>query len=128
MIYIDDPERLAKAGRLLPATRSANVILAEPYDPSLLPGPVKQRGTAYASTAQVVLDSLTGNGDMPAEGERFLPGCARTRPAGARASSNTGRSSVEPDHHIDLDHRPSAGDAERRASLRIASWASRCRA
>lgn len=36
MVYTADPDRVAKAGRLLPAPRGANVVLAIPYDPIVL--------------------------------------------------------------------------------------------
>jgi len=91
VIYTDDPERVAKSGRLLPATRGANVILVRPYDPSLLSGPVKQGGVAYVSTAQVVLDSLTGNGRMPAEGEAVLAWMRRNEPRWRTGRLETGQ-------------------------------------
>ena len=72
VLYTDDPERLARAGRLLPATRGANVMLAAPYDPIAFDRTVESGGIPYASTAQVALDSLTGNARMPAEGEAVL--------------------------------------------------------
>ena len=72
VIYTDDPERLAKGARLLPATTGSNVILAAPYDPIVF-----QRGrdvdhVPAVSVAQVAIDSLTGPGRMPAEGEALL--------------------------------------------------------
>jgi len=76
---------------MLPAPRSANVILAQPYDPSLLSGPVKQGGVGYVSTAQVVLDSLTGNGRMPAEGEAVLAWMRRNEPRWRTGCLETGQ-------------------------------------
>jgi hypothetical protein len=73
VIYAEDPDRLALAGRLLPATRGANVVVAEPYDPIVFERTVSSGvDNTYASTAQVALDCLTGNGRMPAEGEAVL--------------------------------------------------------
>ena len=72
VIYAEDPDRLARAGRLLPATRGANVVVAEPYDPVVFEGTVSSGRDTYVSTAQVALDCLTGNGRMPAEGEAIL--------------------------------------------------------
>ncbi len=72
VIYTDNPERLARAGRLLPAPHGANVVLAAPYDPIVFGRAVESGGIPYASTAQVTLDSLTGNARMPAEGEAVL--------------------------------------------------------
>jgi hypothetical protein len=65
-------ERLARAGRLLPVTRGANVVLAVPYGPIAFDRAVESGGICYASTAQVALDCLTGNARMPAEGEAVL--------------------------------------------------------
>ena len=72
VIYTADPERLAKAARLLPATTGSNVILVAPYDPIVF-----QRGQTIervpaVSVAQAAMDSLTGPGRMPAEGEALL--------------------------------------------------------
>jgi hypothetical protein len=71
-IYTDDPDRIAKAGRLLPATRGANVVLAIPYDQIVLDRTVDAGVVTYVSTAQVALDCLTGNARMPAEGEALI--------------------------------------------------------
>lgn len=72
IIYTADPERLARAARLLPATTGSNVILAAPYDPIVF-----QRGqdldrVSIVSVTQAAMDSLTGPGRMPAEGEALL--------------------------------------------------------
>ncbi|MCA1709702.1 MAG: hypothetical protein LC808_43070 [Actinobacteria bacterium] len=72
VIYADDPDRLARAGRLLPVTRGANVVVAEHYDPIVFERTVSSGIDRYVSTAQVALDCLTGNGRMPAEGEAVL--------------------------------------------------------
>jgi DNA-binding transcriptional ArsR family regulator len=72
VIYTDDPERVAKNARLLPATSGANVILAAPYDPIVF-----RRGRVLAdlpavSIAQAAVDALTGPGRMPSEGEALV--------------------------------------------------------
>ena len=72
MIYAEDPDRLARAGRLLPATRGPNVVVAEAYDPIVFERTVSSGVDRYVSTAQVALDCLTGNGRMPSEGEAVL--------------------------------------------------------
>lgn len=72
VIYAEDPDRLARAGRLLPVTRGANVVVAEPYDPIVLDRTVSSGADTYVSTGQVALDCLTGNGRMAAEGEAVL--------------------------------------------------------
>lgn len=91
VIYTDDPERLAKAGRLLPATRGANVVLAIPYDPIVFERTVDSAVVTYVSTAQVALDCLTGNARMPAEGEAVISWMRKNEPRW-----RTGR--IEPGH------------------------------
>jgi hypothetical protein len=72
MVYADDVERVARAGRLLPATRGTNVVLAEPYEAIVFERTAMARVDTYVSTAQAALDCLTGNARMPAEGEALL--------------------------------------------------------
>jgi hypothetical protein len=72
VIYADDVDRLARAGRLLLTTRGANVIVAEPYDPIVFDRTVTDNRGTYVSVAQVAIDSLTGNARMPAEGEAVI--------------------------------------------------------
>lgn len=72
ILYTPDPDRLAQAGRLLPTTRGANVVLAVPYDPVVFEATDDSGAVTYVSTAQLALDSLTGNARMPAEGEAIL--------------------------------------------------------
>lgn len=88
LIYAGDPERVAKAGRLLPATTGANVILAVPYDRIVFERTRRLEGVAYVSVAQLAADDLTGNGRMPAEGEALL-GWMRGNTSRWRASSLT---------------------------------------
>lgn len=71
-IYADDVERVAKAGRLLPATRGSNVVLAEPYDSIVYERTWEADDVVYASPAQLAIDCLTGPGRMPAEGEALV--------------------------------------------------------
>lgn len=80
VIYTDDPERLAKAGRLLPATRGANVALALPYDPIVFERTSESRGVPYTSPPQVALDCLTGNARMPAEGDAVIAWMRKNEP------------------------------------------------
>ena len=72
IVYTDDPERLAKAARLLPAKTGANVVLAEPYDPIVFSRCREANGVRSVSIAQAAIDCLTGPGRMPAEGEALL--------------------------------------------------------
>jgi hypothetical protein len=72
VIYADDPERLAKVGRLLPTKVSANVLLAKPYDPIVF-----QRGRydghyPSVSVSQAAVDALAGTARMPAEGKAIV--------------------------------------------------------
>jgi hypothetical protein len=72
VLYADDPERLAKAARLLPATIGANVIVAEPYDDIVFTRLRQTDNVSTVSVAQAVIDLLTGPGRMPAEGDALL--------------------------------------------------------
>lgn len=91
VVYTDDEERLAGAGRLLPG---ANIALTAPYDPIAFDRAVESGGVPYASTAQVALDCLTGNARMTAEGEAILAWMRRHEArwrAGTLARSQTRR-------------------------------------
>ncbi len=72
VIYADDIDRLARAGRLLPATRGANVVLLEPFNPIVFERTTTSDGTPTVSVAQTALDCLRGNARMPTEGEALL--------------------------------------------------------
>ena len=71
-IYATDPERLAKVGRLLPATTGANVVLAVPYDEIVFERTRQAAKVPFVSTAQAAVDDLTGTGRMPEEGEALI--------------------------------------------------------
>jgi hypothetical protein len=77
VIFSDDPERLAKAGRLLPATTGANVIVASPYDAIVFERGWTNADYPCASVAQTALDCLTGSARMPAEGNAVVEWMAR---------------------------------------------------
>jgi hypothetical protein len=72
-----DATSLVQLARLLPAETGANVVIAEPYDQVAMeprwpqPPPIPSR-VPVVSASQIVLDSLTGNGRMPQEGEALL--------------------------------------------------------
>jgi hypothetical protein len=85
-IYADDPDRLARAGRLLPATRGSNVVVIEPYDPIVFERTISSGAQTCVATAQVALDCLTGNGRMPAEGEAVLAWMRKNEPRWRAAS------------------------------------------
>ena len=71
-IYATDPERLAKVGRLLPATTGANVVLAVPYDEIVFERTRQAAKVPFVSAAQTAVDDLTGTGRMPEEGEALV--------------------------------------------------------
>jgi len=72
VIYTDDPERLAKLGRLLPTRTGANVVLAQPFDPIVFDRLRMDGNYPRVSVAQTAIDLLTGNARMPEEGEALL--------------------------------------------------------
>lgn len=72
VIYTEDAERLAKVGRLLPATAGANVVLAVPYDEIVFTRTRTAAKIPYVSVAQAAMDALSGPGRMPAEGDAVL--------------------------------------------------------
>ena len=80
VIYCTDPDRIARAGRLLSTTRGANVVLAVPYDPVVFEATSDSDAVRYVSPAQVAIDSLTGNARMPAEGEAILGWMRKNEP------------------------------------------------
>lgn len=80
VIYTADPECVVRAGRLLPTTRGANVVLAVPYNPIVFEGTEPSGAIPYVSAAQLAIDSLTGNARMPAEGEALLAWMRKNEP------------------------------------------------
>ena len=72
VIYTDDPERLAKLARLLPATSGANVVLARPYDPIVYQRGWRNDEFPCVSITQAALDSITGSARMPAEADALI--------------------------------------------------------
>jgi len=70
--YTTDPERLAKIGRLLPATTGANVVLAVPYDEIVFERTRESARVPFVSTTRTAVDDLTGTGRMPEEGEALV--------------------------------------------------------
>lgn len=71
-VYVDDPQQTAGALGLLPTDHGADVVLLLPRDPALLKRVEEVEGLRVVAPSQLVLDSLTGNGRMPAEGEALL--------------------------------------------------------
>jgi hypothetical protein len=70
-IYVDDAREAADLLRLRPADGSANVVLAEPFDPVVYDRPREIEGIRYAALSQVAADLLTGPGRGPSEGEEL---------------------------------------------------------
>ena len=71
-IYVDDVTEVAARLRLRPAEGSANVILAEPFDPVVYDRMRQTDGIYYAAPSQVAADLLTGPGRSAAEGEELI--------------------------------------------------------
>jgi hypothetical protein len=70
--YCDAPALTGRDFGLLPAEEGANVALLRPFDQVVwLRTPIED-GLRYAAPSQVVVDCLSGNGRMPAEGEALL--------------------------------------------------------
>ncbi|MPZ87752.1 MAG: hypothetical protein GEU81_06685 [Nitriliruptorales bacterium] len=80
VLYAEDVDRLTRAGRLLPTTRGANVIVAEPYDAIVFDRTVIEGSETYVSVVQVAMDSRTGNARMPAEGEAVIAWMRKNEP------------------------------------------------
>jgi hypothetical protein len=72
LAYCERPAALAAEHGLLPSDEGANVVLLSPFDPVAVERTSFQNHLTYAAPSQVVVDCLTGNGRMPAEGEALL--------------------------------------------------------
>lgn len=92
VIYTDDAERVAQAGRLLPATTGANVALVVPYDDIVFTRTRTAAKVTSVSIAQAAVDALSGPGRMPAEGESLLD-WMRRNPTRWQTSSLTAKDS-----------------------------------
>ncbi len=71
-VYCDDVAATAQALGLLVADEGANVTLLRPFDDVVWARTSTVGGVTYAAPSQVVVDCLSGNGRMPAEGEALL--------------------------------------------------------
>jgi len=56
----------------LPTEQGSDVVLLEPYDPVVVKRLVIRDGLRVVAPSQLVLDTLSGNGRLPAEGEALL--------------------------------------------------------
>jgi hypothetical protein len=70
--YCARPHGLANEHGLLRSEEGANVVLLSPFDPVVWEQTEFHNHLTYAAPSQVVVDCLTGNGRMPAEGEALL--------------------------------------------------------
>ena len=80
--YVAEPEATGAELGLLPAAEGADVVLARAHDPVVYER--RQRapdGAWFVAPSQLVLDCLTGNGRMPAEGEAVLAWMEQNEPA-----------------------------------------------
>lgn len=72
VIYTDDADSMASSLALLPADEGANMALLKPFDSVVYDRATQEDGLTYVAPSQAVVDCLTGNGRMPAEGEALL--------------------------------------------------------
>lgn len=70
--YTDDVDAVSRALDLLPADEGSNVALLRPYDPVVWDRTTTDDGLTYVAPSQAAVDSLSGNGRMPAEGEALI--------------------------------------------------------
>lgn len=70
--YSDDVDSVSGALDLLPADEGSNVVLLRPYDTVVWDRSVVDDGLRYVAPSQAAIDSLTGNGRMPAEGDALI--------------------------------------------------------
>jgi hypothetical protein len=71
-VYVHNPEPVASALSLMPADQGVNVVLLRPFDPIVWERTDEEEGVRYVAPSQAVVDCLTGNGRMPAEGEALV--------------------------------------------------------
>jgi hypothetical protein len=71
-LYADDTGLLVSSLRLLPADEGANIALLKPFDAVVYYRATWEDGLSYVAPSQAVVDCLSGNGRMPAEGEALL--------------------------------------------------------
>ncbi|MGI8729923.1 MAG: type IV toxin-antitoxin system AbiEi family antitoxin [Solirubrobacteraceae bacterium] len=72
VVYCDDTAATAQVLGLLVADEGANVTLLRPFDEVVWARATTADGVAFAAPSQVVVDCLSGNGRMPAEGDALL--------------------------------------------------------
>jgi hypothetical protein len=80
VIYAMDPNSMAARLDLLPADEGADVVLIRPPNYGPFDRTRELNGIEWAGLSQVVLDCLSGNGRMPAEGEALIEWMASNEP------------------------------------------------
>jgi len=71
-VYVDDFDTAAEAMNLMPTDQGADVVLLRPYDFVVVDRFELIDGLQVVAPSQLVLDCLSGNGRMPAEGQALL--------------------------------------------------------
>lgn len=71
-IYSPEPEALARDCELQPATRIADVLIVEPFDPVVFERTWEEEGLRYVALAQAVADLLTGGDRDPQVGAALI--------------------------------------------------------
>jgi hypothetical protein len=70
--YADSAQDVARTLDLIPTDQGANVALLDPFDRVVWNRTSTVDGLIYVAPSQTVVDCLTGNGRMPAEGDALL--------------------------------------------------------
>lgn len=81
LAYCERPRELANENGLLRSEEGANVVLLSPFDPVVWERTSFHNHLTYGAPSQVVVDCLTGNGRMPAEGEALLEWMVNNEPS-----------------------------------------------
>jgi hypothetical protein len=72
VLYSDELDAVRRIGRLLPADRSADVLILQAEDSSQLERSRPVDGTRHVGLSQLVIDCLGGPGRLPQEGEAVM--------------------------------------------------------
>jgi hypothetical protein len=88
LAYCERPQELASEAGLLRSVEGANVVLLSPFDSVVWERSEPHNQLTYAAPSQVVVDCLTGNGRMPAEGEALLKWMINNEPSWRAPSLN----------------------------------------
>lgn len=72
ILYVQNPEGLARALDVRPTDAGANLLLLRPYDPVVFERTWSEDGLVFAALSQVAADLLTSPGRAPSEGDELL--------------------------------------------------------